>query len=91
MYNDTENITKEIIMEHTQYYNEQIGSLIKDYRIKKEMTQFELARKAGITRARLQKYETGVNTMTMEMFIHLCKALEIDYVKALQKIDWSML
>ena len=78
-------------MKNTKYYNEQIGSLIQDYRIKKEMTQVELAKKAGITRARLQKYETGVNTMTMEMFIHLCKSLEIDYVKALQKIDWSLL
>lgn len=82
---------KEINMKNTKYYNKQIGSLIQEYRVKRELSQVELARKAGITRARLQKYETGVNTMTMEMFIHLCRTLEIDYVKALQKIDWSLL
>lgn len=78
-------------MKNTAYYNQQIGALLRDLREKKGLTQTELARKAGISRPRYQKYEDGVNTITMEMFMLLCKAMDADPYTALARIDWSRL
>ena len=78
-------------MKNTAYYNQQIGALLKELREKRGLTQVELARKAGISRPRYQKYEDGTNTITMEMFVILCKALDVDPRDTLDLIDWSLL
>ena len=78
-------------MKNTEYYNQQIGALLKELRLKRDLTQTDLANRAGISRVRYQKYEDGMNTITMEMFMTLCRALDADPYEALKKIDWSRL
>ena len=78
-------------MKNTEYYNQQIGALLKELRLKRDLTQTDLANRAGISRVRYQKYEDGTNTITMEMFMTLCRALDADPYEALKKIDWSRL
>lgn len=37
-------------MKNTEYYNRQIGALLKELRLKKDLTQTDLANRAGISR-----------------------------------------
>lgn len=63
--------------------NENIGKLIKYYRIQKGLTQQELADKLGITWEMVSRYETGKSSPIHRLF-EISKALQINPSELLQ-------
>ncbi len=54
------------------------GSLIKEYRRKKGLTQGELGEKVGVTASAIMRYEQGKRGVTLEMLNRIAIALECD-------------
>ena len=54
-----------------------ISKIIKDARLKTNLTQSELAEKAGIDYKHLSKIETGVYTPSLETFLNLVSLLDL--------------
>lgn len=55
----------------------QIGARIRDFRLRRSMSQEVLAAKIAITFQQLQKYEKGVNRVSCSALILICKSLGI--------------
>jgi len=51
--------------------NEQVGHLLKELRIKNNLTQKELAEKVGVTYQAVSRWEKGINTPNLETLIAL--------------------
>jgi transcriptional regulator with XRE-family HTH domain len=56
--------------------NELLGTFIRETRLRQNMTQDQLAKKAGIARSTLSLFEKGENSR-MIVFIQLLRALEM--------------
>lgn len=58
------------------------GERIRNLRTKRGLTQEELAKRIGITRARLAKYETGANQIDNEILAQLAEFFNVttDYL-----------
>lgn len=54
-----------------------IGEIIKNYRIKKKMTQEELANILGVTNSLISKYEKNIAKPSYNCLIELIKVLDI--------------
>lgn len=59
------------------------GVAIQERRIALGLSRHNLADKIGITHQQLQKYEKGINRISIGRFYDICKALNIDNLKAL--------
>lgn len=59
-------------------FNEYVGKEIRSARIKKRMSQQELADKLGMKRSAYSQYETGKNSMSVQTWFKLAEILEID-------------
>lgn len=57
---------------------ELIGNRIKELRKKKELSQEQLSEKADITPNYLSRIERGTENPTLDMFIRLADALEVE-------------
>lgn len=55
--------------------NKKIGKRLKDRRKFLNMTQKDLAEKIGCTFQQIQKYEAGINNISMQILLKLCKIL----------------
>lgn len=53
------------------------GSLIRDFRIKKGMTQQELANKMGVNQSTVSDYETGTFELTLPKLVRIADALGV--------------
>ncbi len=53
------------------------GKIIRDARVKKGLSQMELAFKVGMKQPDISKIEEGVKNITLKTLAALCKALEI--------------
>ena len=67
--------------------NESIGDEIRFARLRKRMTQEQLAQKTGLGRSTIAKYESGQIEMSMPVFIELCAAIGVSYIDILKGID----
>lgn len=67
--------------------NEAIGDEIRFARLRKRMTQEQLAQKTGLGRSTIAKYESGQIEMSMPVFIELCAAIGVSYIDILRGID----
>lgn len=67
--------------------NESIGDEIRFARLRKRMTQEQLAQKTGLGRSTIAKYESGQIEMSMPVFIELCDAIGVSYIDVLKGID----
>lgn len=67
--------------------NESIGDEIRFARLRKRMTQEQLAKKTGLGRSTIAKYESGQIEMSMPVFIELCDAIGVSYIDILKGID----
>jgi transcriptional regulator with XRE-family HTH domain len=67
--------------------NESIGDEIRFARLRKRMTQEQLAQKTGLGRSTIAKYESGQIEMSMPVFIELCDAIGVSYIDILKGID----
>ncbi len=55
---------------------ERIGVVLRRYRYKKQMDQIDVAVAADCSRSFLSKVENGRTSISLEMFIRLCEALD---------------
>lgn len=67
--------------------NESIGDEIRFARLRKRMTQEQLAQKTGLGRSTIAKYESGQIEMSMPVFIELCDAIGVSYIDILKGIE----
>lgn len=54
-----------------------IGRRLREWRLRRELSQAEVARVAGITQASLSNYETGKRDMPLSTFLGIVSALDI--------------
>jgi len=59
-------------------FNQVVGKRLRDLRIAKKMTQTELAKQANITFQQIQKYEMGINGLSLYRSALLCIALGVN-------------
>ena len=55
-----------------------LGQKIRKQRYQKELTQAELAEKAGVSTSFIGHIERGSRILSLETFLRLCKALDTD-------------
>lgn len=56
----------------------QIGSRIKELRLKKGLTQFDLSAMCNMERANISRIESGKTNLTLQTIVTLSKVLEIE-------------
>jgi len=54
-----------------------IGRRLRQWRLKRELSQSEVARGAGITQASLSNYETGKRDLPLSTFLGVAATLEV--------------
>lgn len=54
-----------------------IGQRIREWRLKRDLSQVEVSRVAGITQASLSNYETGKRDLPLSTFLGVVGALDI--------------
>ena len=59
-------------------YNIEIGSIIRNYRKNKKITQIKLAEKVGLGKVSIQKYESGERAVPFNVLVNIFKELDID-------------
>jgi transcriptional regulator with XRE-family HTH domain len=58
-------------------FRKSVGETIKRYRLNVNMSQMELAEKLGISYQQLQKYEKGINNISISRLKQISEALKI--------------
>jgi transcriptional regulator with XRE-family HTH domain len=66
------------------------GNLIKQARLKAEMTQEELAAKALLTREYVSLLERGKRSPTIEVFIRLVRAVGLSPAQVISDMEKSL-
>lgn len=61
-----------------------IGKFIRTARVKKELTQRELASKIGVKPGTVSKWECGRGMPDLEAILPLCEALDITFRELIQ-------
>lgn len=54
-----------------------VGVKIREWRMRRELSQANVARRAGITQASLSNYENGKRDMPLSTFVGVASALEV--------------
>ena len=70
------------------------GNVLKTLRLKKNMTQAQLAQKLGLTKSVISAYKTGLRLPSYDILIHIAKIFNVstDYLLGLEnkrEIDLS--
>jgi len=55
----------------------EVGQRIREWRLRRDLSQAEVARVAGITQASLSNYETGKRDLPLSTFLGVAKALDV--------------
>lgn len=63
--------------EHIDEINKKVGQVIKARRLELGLSQEELGPEIGVTFQQLQKYESGINSLSLPRAIVLCRNLKI--------------
>lgn len=58
----------------------QIGSVLRRYRRAQNLTQAEMARRAGVRQATVSQVETGLETVKLTTVIELLRALDLEMI-----------
>ena len=66
------------------------GTLLKQARLKAEMTQEDLAAKASLTREYVSLLERDKRTPTIEVFIRLVRAVGLSPAEVISSIERSL-
>lgn len=64
-----------------------LGVRIREWRLQREMSQADVARRAGITQASLSNYETGKRDMPLSTFLGVASALNVSLGDLLELPD----
>jgi transcriptional regulator with XRE-family HTH domain len=54
-----------------------VGERLREWRLRRELSQTEVARVAGVTQASLSNYETGKRDMPLSTFLGVVGALDV--------------
>ncbi|MCM1002399.1 WO male-killing family protein Wmk [Wolbachia pipientis] len=73
----------EYIKKKTDSIFQRIGKKIKGWRLARKYTQLELAKKIGITRQKISKYEQGRTTIPLDKLYDIAEALSISIIDLL--------
>ena len=70
------------------------GNRLKFLRLKREMTQLQLAQKLGLTKSVISAYETGLRLPSYDVLIHIARIFDVstDYLLGIerkQEVDFS--
>jgi len=68
-----------------QDYRKDMGETIKKYRLAAHMSQMSLAEKMGISYQQLQKYEKGINNISLYRLQQICEILKVPVHAFLEK------
>lgn len=68
-----------------------VGQFIRQSREDQGMTQEEVALRAGIDRSYLSEIERDRKNPTVDMFMRLCRAMEVPAATIIEKLDAAML
>lgn len=77
-------MTKETNPKAPSVNDKYAGIKLRILRLKKDMTQRELANKVNVTFQQIQKYERGVNRISIGTLYDICTALEVQPAEFLQ-------
>jgi transcriptional regulator with XRE-family HTH domain len=69
----------------------QIGIVFKLYRLRKGLSQFQVATEIDLSKDYIGRIERGKTNPTIEIIIAICNFLEIDLLQAFCKISQSQL
>ena len=72
------------IITHRQEFNKEIGNMIKEWRIKKKLSVEEMGAMTMMAPSYINQLEKGTNGVSLNKFILICNALEIDLKEVLQ-------
>lgn len=72
------------IFTHRKEFNKEIGGMIKEWRIRKKLSLEEMATMTLMTPSYINQLERGINGITLNKFILICNALEINLKEILQ-------
>ena len=65
-----------------------LGRCMRQWRERAELSQNELAKRAGISRAELQFIERGMRRAKIDTLKYCCKALKLSLVMLLAEVDF---
>ncbi|EFK35739.1 MULTISPECIES: helix-turn-helix domain-containing protein [Chryseobacterium] len=65
----------------------QIGKLIQVYRLRKELSQFQLGLELNISKDHVGRIERGLTNPTIENIVKLCNFLDINILFLFTKLD----
>ncbi|MDA0351348.1 MAG: helix-turn-helix transcriptional regulator [Chloroflexi bacterium] len=65
------------IAPETQVQRRAVGQRIREWRLRRELSQADVARSAGITQASLSNYENGKRDMPLSTFLGVTGALNV--------------
>lgn len=65
-------------------HRKHIGNIIREFRLAARLSQMALAEKIGISYQQLQKYEKGINNITIHRLMQISEALKIPICSLLE-------
>lgn len=69
----------------------QIGIIFKLYRLRKGLSQFQLANEIDLSKDYIGRIERGTTNPTIEIIITMCNFLEVDIIQVFSKLSKSQL
>ena len=69
----------------------QIGIIFKLYRLRKGLSQFQLANEIELSKDYIGRIERGTTNPTIEIIITVCNFLEVDIIQIVSKLNQSQL
>lgn len=69
----------------------QIGIIFKLYRLRKGLSQFQLANEVDLSKDYIGRIERGKTNPTIEIIISICNFLDIDIIQIVSKLNQSQL
>ena len=72
----SENVDTEYVIRGSQSF----GMALREFRLRRGVTQAELARRSGLHRSYLSELERGSTTDAMPYFVLACRALDLEIV-----------
>lgn len=69
----------------------QIGIIFKLYRLRKGLSQFQLANEVELSKDYIGRIERGKTNPTIEIIITICNFLELDIIQVVSKLNPTQL
>lgn len=74
---------------HTEEIKNQIGLFFKLYRLRKGLSQFQVATEIDLSKDYIGRIERGKTNTSIEIIIAICNFLEIDILRLFSKLTQS--